>query len=446
MGDLRPGSIKKVSWAEVREQVKEIAPDIFDPIQRFDSFEGYNLYEVEYAYGAKIIDDNNIFNIPNDKGEIVPITSSTLDSELRADLGYNDNAIAVGLILKGTLQLYVTDDNNYIETANVHGKGAIIALSGSLEPPHAYRPTRYWQMTAGVRTPILLGSLGSEQPFKRLRQKYQLTCEKPITQELHWQFFRDLANSSEFPKPWTIKFLFFGKKWLESKNDDAWKLFKLALLERAWKNTSFSRSSFMMNKIWHEFTGTIRNKKVTSYTLRMANHIIHAGLGQNVCYQPVDGSDHGGPFSTIENILLEDYRPEKFLAKPIIMEPIKGMFEKRQHHYVSIQMPSQDIIRKRTSKAESLIDDTREIKYVIDKFLEDIHENNVNVKDTPYHELLYINFDFYSADHDKFHKILPVSTLFDNDQVVQNRWGQIEKRISEVNKFLRCCVKITFKI
>lgn len=437
-------SMEEVSWQDVRKQVKTLVPDVFEAIEQLEPDSSYKLYKIRYPYGATILGKNGIFHVPNAQGRLVPLDDPSLSSKFQEELGYNWNGLPMSLIMSGQVDLFVGDADSQIEIYSTYS-GIVIALRAVLDPPQSYHARHFWRMSSGARLPYMLTSIADDASFIRLRKYFNSRLHKPVTQQEHWQLFVEMANHETFPNPWFAEILVFSKQWLKPRKDDAWKLFRLALLERAWKGSEYSRNVYPVNKIWEKFTSEIRNKKVNNYILGMSKYIIEASLGQAPLHVIADDTNVAGPFNELTSLFLDTYQLKKYA--PITM--VTGGFDRNNGHsgFISIQMPNIKLNAKNTNKSNKMISDMREIKYVVTQFVNKMQSGHINVSDTPFADLNKIAFDFYHADEDKFHELQPAQEIFNGVSLVE-KWKKAEKNnlVPYKNNFTRGCVKISAHI
>jgi hypothetical protein len=435
--------IQCLQWEDIREQVKSVAPDLFGIIEQLNPDKSYRLYRAYYPFGAMLIGQEGIFNVPR-QGRFFPIIDIRLENQLREDLGYNQLGIPMSLMLKGQTQLY-TEELDNIVTETLFVPGSMLALRAVLDPPLSYQARRYWRMTSGVRTPHMLPGISDQSSFNRLKKAFDLISDKPRNQNDHWKLFVEIANHENFPQKWGTEILFFSSKWLEPRNDAAWKLFRLALFERAWKTSAYQRNTNIVNKLWRRFISSLRNKKATPFVVNMVRYIIEASLGQAVSYVPDDGTNNSGPFRELSDVFIDIYGLKKYA--PIVMLPYFIAPNFNRPAYISIQAPSTHWVNAGDHNENNLIGDSREIKHELDRFLEQIATSKISVDDTPFSTLTTFCYKFYHADLDKYGKLLPTATIFEKDKAVEH-WltHKHNSQIADRNTFLRSSVKIVQKI
>jgi len=352
--------------------------------------------------------------------------------------------LPMGLIASGQVDIFMEDVPNKAEIYSTYKEGVILALRAVLDPPKSYQARHFWRMTSGTRLPFMLASISDNASFNRLRKHFNLRLHKPVTQQEHWQLFVEVANHEAFPGGWCTELIVFSKKWLKPAAGDAWKLFRLALLERAWKASEYIRNTNIFNKMWSKFISEIRNKKVNSLITVISKYIIEASLGQASLHTISNEKNIAGPFNELTSLFMDIYQLRRYA--PIIMVTDTFGQNGKDYGFISAQMPNLRLEAKSTYKNNKTIADMREIKYVITQFINKINTGYINVNDTPFTGLANINFDFYYADEDKYNELLPAVSIFEGIEAAE-KW----KRTSENNLmpyrngFTRGCVRVSAK-
>lgn len=435
---LKPGQFREVQWDDVRLQIKALQPDLFTIIEAMSPDKSYKLYEGDYPYGAGIVNEDGMFCLPVN-GELKPIGSSDIPAELNEQLDYQFPAIPLGLVLNGEMQLSLQQRQNSSIFWSLFEKGSMFPINAILDRPHKYQAFSFLRMTAGPSSVYMLPSICNKANFSHVQKHYGLDLEPPETQKDHWKFFRDIANSPNFKTVWNCKILFFGKKWIDTLQQNI--ALRLFLLDYGWRASALPRNNYVLEEIWNEFFDTIRNKKVDRYVLAMARYIFETSIGKHLSYQIADTSDSAGPFNEIARIITEVYGLKKYA--PIIMVPRRFNPDVHNSAYLSIQLPTINITREYLSKNNFLMADFREIYYVVTKFATNIRTDVLNV--LPLYDVRRFNYEFYSADKDRTGKFLSSEYLFSNDDNMKYWLGFGGKNVDFRNTFTRACVTISRK-
>lgn len=436
--------IEEVTWSNMREVVKQIAYDFFIAIERLNPDRNYQLYKIRYPYGASIIDGSGIFNIPLCDGRLVQISSNEVSKLMQCQIGYNHDYLPMALVLNGKVQQFRETSDKGIETEGIYSRGDLLSLECVLDVGLSQYIGRFWRLAAGVRTPVMLPSIADHASFERLRRFFNMDINKPKSQKDHWQLFVDLANQKNFPEKWSVEILVFSARWVEGRDDEAGQLFKMALLERSWKKSVYTRNMVTINHILDGLITSIRNKNANSFVLAMVRRIINASLGQSVSYIPYENENSAGPFGTLINIFMDIYALKK--NAPIIMIPeIYNGYSERPH-YISIQMPGLQFARMKSPSLSSLINDTREIMYTLNQFIKKVSLGDVLVDAAFFSQLADLEYYFYHADKDKYGELLLSACAFDDDPVMK-KWRLHPKNneLAYRNEFMRSCVKFKRK-
>ena len=434
---------RKVKWEEVAPNVKKVAPDLFESMRELATNPQYELYDVYYSYG-EFISLHSHFRWPTQNG-VQEISSPEFDNRLFKKIGYNQPGVPLGLILEGCAQLFSMSDGiePHAVTRNVFEPGDVLALNRTLDRPHQIQAAGDWYLTAGMGTPYMLAKIANSINFRKLAEQFDLNRAPPQNQYEHFPLFKAMADHDNFPEPWKIRILFLGRKWADDIQTIPARLWRLALCERLLKQTLFSRNAAVLEKSWETSLDTIRNKKVDRYILAMSKYIIQASLGMHASYQIADANSFG-PFGAIANIISSEYGLKNYM--PIIVVPRFFDPGTSSHAYISIQMPTINVFRKKTSNAYFLLSDYREISFVIKKFIQDVakhdseHLSSYNIE-----RFLY---RFYSSDYGRTSskkEFLPTTEIFEDDPRADIWQINGARSLFTYNSFLRACIKVTTK-
>lgn len=426
---FKPGSFEEVTWDQVRDRVKALVPDVFEAIEKISPGKKHKLYLAKYAYGVEMIAKDGMFSVQSGE-EIVSLASDKISQEVKDNLVYNRYGVPLSMVLKGQVQRVALEP-----AFNLFETGSLFSIQAALDYPESYQTSQYFQMYSGAKTVYLLPSIANRQRFIKLKQKYSFDADIPSRQVDEWLVFRALANSDSFQNDWHCECLFFGKEFVE--NIMGTPELYMALASRVLKSTLHSRLN-TFEGIWEDVASKIRNKKVDRYILNMSRHIIRASLGSVASYRIADDKEESGPLYQIAKALASDYGLEKYA--PIMMTPFAYNVNNQVPAYVSIQLPTVKYQRKYISKTKYLLADFREIKYVIDKFVQ-----NASPKigrDIPLYNFHRYHYTFGSADSDNLGVVGDAEDLFLGDPALDYWAGLNEGNIDVRNTFMRACVRI----
>lgn len=445
MFEMRKSSIREVTWDEKRDEVRKLSKDLFDKIERISPDKSFVLYEAEYPYGEMIVDDKGHFRLPDNNGCLHSIVNGSLPRKMVKELNYNGTSISMGLVLQGQIHLFTENDliiKSMPEVSSLHvfNKGQLFALNRVLDYPYIYQAGSLFRISAGSRTPYMIPGIGDQVKFRKVCKKFNINALPPQYQMDHWSTFSMLSNHHDFSKPWNVRLLFFGKQWVSKRDTLEMESFRLLLSESALEQSRLGRNSLILDKLWARTIARIRNKHVDRYIIAMARHIIEAALGMNIGFKVAAPRD-AGPFDEIAHIFCNVYGLKKY--SPIIVTPCR-LSSENEVVYVSVQLPSIDLVRKRSSRSNFLLGDFREIYYVINRFTEEIADSIL--KEIPSYDISRFNLQFFAADGAGQRKdFSPSSKVFEQDKnaIFWKQYGQ--DKIFPYNQFLRACVRISEK-
>jgi hypothetical protein len=196
--------------------------------------------------------------------------------------------------------------------------------------------------------------------------------------------------------------------------------------------------------MWDQFIISIRNKRTNNFVLNKVRYIIEASLNQAIVYIPFENNANAGPFKPLTDIILDVYGLKKHA--PIIMIPESyGEYDQRPA-YIPIQMPGLHYTKMKSDASGSIISDTRDIKYFLNLFINQIMQKDTTFSNTAFSKLSNINYLFYHADKDKYGELIPSVLAFDDDPVMK-KWRKHPRNyeVAYKNEFMRACVKMVYK-
>lgn len=426
-----------VEWKDVKDRVSELQPRLAVAIDRLASEEkALPLYYARYPYGSLILDNTGTLNLPID-GKLVPITAQECPKAFKDALGYSNNAMPLSLILNGSLDIFMQDPSDAIETFVVYKPKTVLALQRVLDPESSYHLRKSWRVCSGSRTPMMLPSISNRVQFDKLRRKYGLQTNKPDSQHDHWQLFRSLANCSDFKTPWFTEMLFFSRDWLTPKPSDAWQLFHHELLNIAWEATAYARNSKLIERVWTSFIQSLRNKRATPYVISLLKHIIEVSLKEVPAYSVFNGQDQRGPFNEITDILFNDYGLGQ--SAPLIVETNYYDENGENDTLISLKFLTHPWTEATPFENLSMMSHLRETQYLLSQFIDYLQLDKLETADTPLARLQKIHYGFYHYSQDP-HDELQVSHLaFENNpfaQAICKKYDAYDLPRSPKNEFL----------
>lgn len=437
---LKKGELEIHTWKTLRNTVKIKYPQLGTIIDELSPEDGYNLYKVEYPYGAIIL-DKGIFQIPNCNKQIVSLYHPSIPENIKIDLDYN-HTIPVGLVLKNCFESYMITGKRVVP-ATLFRAGELLALWRVFDEGKSYQDGSFWTISSGARATCMLPKITDKNCYKQLKNKFGLDLSLPKDLQEHWQLFDNLIHSTTTINPWTAEVIFLSKKWFSHKEDKQWNGFYYFLLNTVWQASAFSRNKMMFDFIFSVIQEK-RNLKPNPYLADTAVHLMAIGNGVTPAFTPAL-DDSAAPIKLLKNIFINDYRLKKYA--PIIMHMHHFSPKENRPVYYSFQIPTTMIFSPKSNNALTTMSEMRELKYIIETLLEEILNGNLGVSRTPLFELAnQIRFNFYHTEKDKTNQISSIENLSITDRSFSTILSEDPNfKFPEYSPFFRGCISISLK-
>lgn len=432
-------TIRKVSLSEVMPQIQSVNPEFAAILCNLNPSKEYNLYEATYPYGYRSVRSGK-FYMPNAKGEVVPLTDSSIDEKIREDLSYNLGANPVTLVLEKVLEIYLKLDCHTIPLAFVP-EGALISTGVVLNPQHNYQPAFLWNVHAGARSIFTLAKLSVTDKFEQLKQHFNVSSI-PLDFADHGNLFQEIANSPEFGERWTTKVLYFGKKWFERLNDLAWRDFTLYLYRTSWQGTSYWRYEFVYDLVF-SLIKRRQNLKPDPFLADTVEHILVISMGACPGFAPAL-NDKVAPINRIEKIISDVYKLDKYA--PIIMVPTYfSMHDKSRPVYYSLGYPITFNFSPKARKLATKRSDLGNVRHILNKYLKEMKADELNLKLALISQVPnFVKYDYFHSKPLLTEGIRDSKDIFLEDQAfIECAKKSKNKLFPHTSPFLRGCVRIS---
>lgn len=435
-------NIKQVSWDSVRSKIKPFNSLLVDIIDRISPPSNYKLFITKYEYGDKIL-KRGIFQLPDDKGNLIPISSQIIPRDLRNAFQYSGYTNPVFVVLKRQLELYVDLHSRIvpflmIKPGNMFGVWKVLSQLYTDQVSHA--PFNVWDMSCGARSIFMLPKISENLSHDRLQRKYNFSHDKPKNFRDQWDIFTRLYKSPRFHKKWASEILLFSVEWFESLSDPAWNELRLYLLDFNWKCSEYWRNQF----IWRMTFSQIHNMlhiNPSQHYVDIVNHLFAIGVGALPGFEPAM-NDELAPVSRIQEIYINDYGIK---WPPILMQPANfDINSNNASVYYSLQYPSSLELSPKSSKKSSIVNDAYMVCSLLEKYVRELSHGNFGIDELPLSQLSEkVNFSFYHQDNDDYPKLQP-SEEIKND----SRFSRLIKRLgyNEIpinSAFCKGCIKLS---
>lgn len=432
--------IEKLQWKNVRKAVEAVNKPLAKIIDNLDPSPEYALYKASYPFGCESVREGKLY-LPNSEGTMLPLNNSNLPKEFGEQLSYNVETNPVSLILKNQFEIYLElADRSVILPTGLASPGNLISLGRVLHAQHGFlQPPFLWNISAGVRSLFMLPKISAAAGYKKLKRQFDIHVDEPPKSLLdHWEVFKEIGNNPNFGEMWTAEILYFGKKWFEHLDDKEWVYFSHYLYKVGWTTTEYYRNQF----IWELIYSLIKKKrrlKPNPYVADTAKHLIAMGVGAAPGFGPAM-SDIAGPISKIQRAFKDHYPIGDYA--PIIMQPkLLDLQKKNDTVYYSLSCPIAIEFSPSTRIISNKITHLYEIKYLMEKYLEELAKDNFNIEGTLIKKLLSnVKFEYFHNDCDTYPGIRPVQEILQEDQLIASLCNNKRDVLSLNSPLINGCV------
>ncbi len=443
---------QELTWKEARDDFKKADLSLFNIIEDWNPSKDYRLFKVSYRYGDPII-DKGLFHIPGEGGQVLPLSAGRFPQDMKDQLSYSH--VPLGLLIKNGQEVFIENAERVISIA-FFKPGILLGLWESLKSDRTFSTRGVLSVSAGARSLFILPKVAESGCYERLRKYYGVRLPMPRKLMDHGPIFAQIAKHRDFHDHWRHEVVFFSKKWLERDEKNVnWLRFHHYLLEKAWNLSSYNRNTLAFDWIWQQFSESLTEKglKPNTYLMDTLKQLVLVGVGAVPGFRPTHQNwknfsvekeaNIAGPVEGLQRVYLEDYGLKNYV--PVMMMPHHFSQEDAcQAIYYSLQVPTLlDSVPKARSQ-QSLMTELRELKILVEHFLEDAAEGLLKIQGTPVEWLVnHVNFDFFHSDQDGYDEILSSTTLSEEDPSFLKYYGNDKKRtFPDTCSFVRGCVRL----
>jgi hypothetical protein len=443
---------QEVAWNEVKESFKKVDPGLFQIIEEWGPSPDYKLYRVAYRYGDPII-EKGLFHVPGDNGQVLPLNAGRFSQTVKDDLSYSH--VPLGLLTKNGQEVFIENAERVISIA-FFKPGILLGLWEALKSDRTFSTRGVLNVSAGARSLFLLPKVAEAGSYERLRKFYGVRLPMPRKLMDHGPIFAQLAKHRDFHEEWRHEIVFFSKKWLERDESNMhWLKFHHYLLEKAWNLSSYNRNTLAFSWIWQQFAESLTEKglKPNTYLMDTLKQLVLVGVGAVPGFRPTHQSWRGfstendvniaGPVEGLQRIYLEDYGLKNYVPSMMMPHHFSKDDDCRSVYY-SLQVPTLlDSVPKARSQ-QSLMTELRDLKTLVQHFLDDALEGLLKIEGTPVEWLVKnVAFDFFHSDQDGYDEILSSTLLSQEDPSFLKYYEQDKNRtFPDTCAFVRGCVRL----
>lgn len=425
---------QEVKWSAVRDGVIKVNPELARAIDTLDPPEHFTLAKVRYPFGQKILDQGQ-FILPDKNGLYRPLSDKTM-RPLQKLFDYA-HTIPMGIVMKNKCELYLKFNERILPFSTMK-PGKIAALWNVLDLQQSAHTGKIWNITAGARSILFLSKISNNTKFIKLKNAFQLKCSKPNHLYDQWNILKEIADNPQFPEPWEVEILFFSKVWLTEQKSEKWKLFHHFLVDQAWKNTAFTRNQTVLNIVVSECLAT-KNLKPSPYLIDTVKHLLGIIQSFYPAFQLADENESAGPIKTWQTIFKDIYEID---YSPLMLH----MGYEQYSRFYSLNYPTQLSFLPKAKNASSHHHDLAELQHIMDKFIDFIKEDSLNLSHTPlYRKTVQSEFIYYHNSSEQNHFQQPGSLLKTDSAFIKqyNKFSTLP--FCESSPFFRGCIKINNK-
>ena len=441
-------TLQELTWPEIRDKFSKVNPVLADIIDDIDPDSSYTFFVAKYPYGSEILIDGKMY-LPGKNGELILFEDSRINNNIKSKIGYVMGTNPMTMVLKNTLDLFITIESrtimfSLIEPGQVFGTWQL--LDDISKGRMFFTPINLWDMTAGARSIFMLPKITDLAAFSKIQKKYDIRQGPPKLLGQQWQTFKDIANHPEFGQTWETEVLFFSKKWIDSanSNDPMWRRFRDYLTKCAWAASEFWRNQFCWDLTFSRIQAK-RNIKPCPYAVDIANHLIGMSVGAVPGFNPLV-DDSVGPITQLMKVFEAEYGSR---YAPVMVGPSNyNIFDtKTKSTFYSFQYHTAIKLSQKSSSRSSTVTDMYNVRSLLEKYIDDIKNSELNVEGTILHEIAQnVKFDFYHYTADESTKMTSSSKIFQENVLYQQALESCDTKVVPKNApFLNGCVEIKNK-
>ena len=432
--------IEKIVWSDIRTKVAELNPELAAIVDRLDP--PYPLFKASFPFGAEFIKQGKLY-LPNEHGEFVPLSDSTISRELKEELSYNIGSNPVSMVLGESAEIFLSADESTLPfSLGFLRPGRFFSTSRVLSPKRSHQPAFLWNITAGARNLIMLPKISAAVGYKRLRKAFQLQVDKPKGLFEHWALFKEIVNHKDFQQPWAMQILFFSKEWFEHLNDKAWHEFHRYLLQAAWDGTEFWRNRFIWDLVL-SYIQRIQNINPNPYIADTVKHVLSIAVGAIPGMAPAIDNAFA-PIAGLQQVFKDIYNLDNYL--PIILQPtFLSLYEPCQPVYYSLQYPTTLEFSVKSSENTSALSDLYDVRWLMEKYLYGLRSGNMNIAHTPLADMpSLVRFDYFHSDNDgRYRDIQSTLNIPTEDETFAVIEGMESAAFPAQSSFVRGCIRVS---
>lgn len=446
MSNNLPPAIEVVQWRDISERVSKVNPQLAQIIDDFKPTDKHVFVKVAYPYGVDVR-DQGVLQLPTEDFTLKAFEQYPSPA-IKKLLNYSSSPIA--LILNKSAEVYVRTPEGRTVPFKIFKPGVNFGVWEIMGMPKvSLRQGWDWSISAGAKTSFMLAKISDANGHERLKRRYKIKSYIPDNVFDHAKIFSELANVNMQENPWFLELLFFSGEWFKPQEDNiGW-----VKLRNYWANEAWHQMMHWSNKLvidfnWEAFIAELSHRriKLKPYLLDTLKHLVSIGCGTIPGFKIAKNNELVMPTALLQKIYLEDYGLKTYA--PLIMQPdfLETSLTKPDAVYYSLQAPTLPEKPIDTKTSSSTMKSLRELKTLMDIFLEVMGRWSAMGNDTYFDFLQHIKYDYFHTDFDQFGVIKPIDSMLKEDKALREHEKHYPDRLFPENShFLKGCVRIAFQ-
>lgn len=383
-----------VQWKDISTDLHQLNPSFVEAIDSLKGVNKFSCIKVRYPFGATVINRGEYHM--HHAGVDLPFKSARVPRDAKALLKYQWQSVPFGMVTRGAFESH-SDYGNTIVPYRLKRPGKTFSLLTIYDNP--YLVANLWTEVAGCRSMIILPKITQQTSLDALRHLYDVDIDHTKDFTAQWNLFKELANSSNFKRPWQAEMMLFSYEFMEqlSKNVTV----REGLLHNLWRNCSFSLNLRSYEFLWSMCLTELQNKESLPNAvlqdpliIETAKHLVKIAVQTTPGYVPATDNT-SGPISELMRVFMQDYKIRFRLPTFMILDRYDGkspVYYTMSHHIFAHAHPATKNYNRET------VTDLNNIREIVLRFVDFILSSGSGhdlTKTILHKHLSKVEFDFF---------------------------------------------------
>lgn len=429
--------IEKVSWDEIKQQVRAINPSIYHVIDAICPDKNIPFFLAQYSFGEHFGIKNHAY-LPTKVGTLEKIDSKHTDNELFHHLGYGKNSLPLGMILDKYCEWHYFGENERIFPDCVQGPGAVFNMQVVFDEDRTV-DNNVLSVSSGALSSFMLPNIGCTRKHARIQKYFKVSASAPKSPYEHHLIFKEILQDKVIRSNWNNKILYFSEQFInEVKCNDKWLKLKLYFSESLRKKLSQNTYDASCNDLFLS-AKNINRFRPTPFIMDTAKYIFNICMGPGIGVKPAVDEQYF-PVSEIQKIYSECYGLE---YTPTIMVP-SPLSEKNDSVYYPLQCPFAKINTFKTNQSNSTLTELETLRNVLFAYQKEFTAENGDAFGSPlYHVSKNTVFSFFHYKANGNQVINPPADILEIDPRFSFSLSNQKMNFSSDAKLFRGCVRLS---